>query len=120
MVKLEILKGRSHVTHRARAVVAEYVRSVTRAEKRRAAGLPQPDSVPGLGNNDTGFASIADRSLVEDLNVSLAGAEYAGSATDADKLRAAGLHQPESVAGLINKDPGLATMAERIRADGIK
>ena len=45
--------------------------------------------------------------------------EYARRATDADKIGAAGLHQPARVAGLTNEDSGLATMAERIRADGI-
>jgi len=44
-------------------------------------------------------------------------AEYARRATDADKFRAAGLHQPTRVAGLTNEDTGLATLAERIRAD---
>ena len=47
------------------------------------------------------------------------GTEYARPATDGEKIRAAGLHQPASVAGLSNEDTGLATLAERMKADGL-
>ncbi len=40
-------------------------------------------------------------------------------ATDADKIDADGLVQPSSVAGLTNLDDGLATDAQKIGADGL-
>ncbi|NMM22277.1 MAG: hypothetical protein HHJ11_02040 [Phycicoccus sp.] len=52
-------------------------------------------------------------------NPTMVAAEYARPATDGEKIRAAGLHQPASVAGLTNRDTGFATLAERMRADGL-
>ena len=42
-----------------------------------------------------------------------------GLETEADRLRSAGLDEPESVIGNTNTDPGLETDAERIRSAGI-
>ena len=90
MLKIAGFRGFGAVTHRGLSI--QYARSSTRAERTRADGVNKPRSVD---------------------------AEHARPATDAEKLRAAGLHQPVSVAGLTNTDAGLATMAERMRADGI-
>ena len=65
-------------------------------------------------------STMAHRARADRINKpGSVGAEYTEPATDAQRLRAAGLHQPASVAGLTNMDTGLATLAERMRADGI-
>ena len=90
MLKIAGFRGLGAVTHRALSI--QYARPSTRVERTRADGVNNPRSVGG---------------------------ENASPVTDAEKLRAAGLHQPASVAGLTNRDAGLATMADRMKADGI-
>jgi hypothetical protein len=95
-------------------------RPVTDGEKIRAAGLHQPASVAGLTNRDTGLATLAERMISDGINnPGMVVAEHARPATDGAKIRAAGLHQPASVAGLTNRDTGLATLAQRMKADGL-
>jgi hypothetical protein len=95
-------------------------RPVTDGEKIRAAGLHQPASVAGLTNSDIGLATLAERMKADGLkNPGMVVAEHARPATDGEKIRAAGLHQSASVAGLTNTDTGLATLAERMKADGL-
>jgi len=94
--------------------------SATDGEKIRAAGLHQPAAVSGLANKDTGLAPLAERMRSDGINnPRRVAAKRARPATDGEKIRAAGLHQPAAVSGLANKDTGLATLAERMRADGL-
>jgi len=93
----------------------------TDGEKIRAAGLHQPASVAGLTNRDKGTATLAERMISDGINnPKMVIAKPARPATDGERIRAAGLHQPASVAGLTNRDKGTATLAERMRADGLR
>ena len=112
--------ARADAGKKPRSVDAEYARPATDGEKIRAAGLHQPASVAGLTNEDTGLATLAERMISDGINnPRRVVTTYARPATDGEKIRAAGLHQPASVAGLTNQDTGLATLAERMISDGI-
>jgi hypothetical protein len=94
---------------------------VTDGERIRAAGLHQPASIAGLTNNDTGLATLAERMKADGINNpgTVVADHPRRPGTDGERIRAAGVHQPASVAGLTNKDTGLATLAERMKADGL-
>ena len=112
--------ARADAANKPWSVEAEYPRPATDGERIRAAGLHQPASVAGLTNKDTGLATLAERMISDGINnPRLVIAQYPLPATDGERIRAAGLHQPASVAGLTNQDTGLATLAERMRADGL-
>jgi SLT domain-containing protein len=120
MLKFASHRGDGDAIRRAQPVTAEYARPATDADKFRAAGLHQPARVAGFTNEDLGLATLAERIRADGINNPRSVvAGYARSATDADKFRAAGLHQPARSAGFANEDLGQATLAERIRADGI-
>ncbi len=112
--------ARADATRKPRSFDAEDGRPATDGERIRAAGLHQPASVAGLTNKDDGRATLAERMISDGINnPARVFAQAARPATDGERIRAAGLHQPASVAGLTNNDDGRATLAERIRADGL-
>ena len=112
--------ARADATNNPGMVAADYARPATDGERIRAAGLHQPASVAGLTNKDTGRATLAERMISDRINnPGMVAADYARPATDAAKIRAAGLHQPAWVAGLTNRDTGFATLAQRMKADGL-
>jgi len=115
-----VAPARAETVKKPRFVDAEHARPLTDGQRIRAAGLHQPASVAGLANKDTGRATLAERMISDGINnPGMVVAQPARPATDGQRIRAAGLHQPASVAGLANKDTGRATLAERMRADGL-
>jgi hypothetical protein len=112
--------ARADATEKPRSFDAEDARRATDGERIRAAALHQPAAVAGLTNKDDGRATLAERMISDGINnPARIVTGDARPATDGERIRAAGLHQPAAVARLTNKDDGRATLAERIRADGL-
>lgn len=77
--------------------------------------IRRASSMPRRRSSDRAAPARADATN----NPGTIAADYGRPATDGEKIRAAGLHQPAWAAGLTNRDTGFATLAERMRADGL-
>ena len=101
-------------------VVTDRSDVATDADTIRAAGIYQPAAAAALANRDSGRAPLAQRMRSAGINRTRAAVvEQAGNTTDAVKILAAGLEQPTAIAGLTNADDGHASLAQRIKSDGL-